>query len=370
MRWITRIALALLLVVGVALLSLALVVSHNGACVSAPGPSADAERMKAIEYRCYGTADVLKVETVVRPVPADNQVRVQVRAASINPLDWHYLHGTPYLMRLSAGIGTPKDPGLGADFAGVVESVGRSVTHFKAGDAVFGQADGTLAEFVTLPEDGSLASKPDNISFEQAAAIPVAGVTALQALRDQAHVLPGQKVLINGASGGVGTFAVQIAKALGAEVTGVCSTHNVEMVRSLGADHVVDYTKEDFTKSDQRYDVVLDNVVNHSLWDYRHVLTPKGILVIVGGGSSNENPWIGAFQAPLKASVQSLFVSPRWVMFFADVSAKNLTAMHDLVASGKVTPVIDRHYALDETATAMRYLEQGHARGKIVIDIP
>jgi NADPH:quinone reductase-like Zn-dependent oxidoreductase len=326
--------------------------------------------MKAIQYRCYGTADVLKVETVARPVPADNQVRVQVHAASINPLDWHLMYGRPYIMRLGAGIGTPKDPRAGADFAGVVESVGKSVTHFKPGDAVFGQADGTLAEFVTLGENAGLASKPENISFEQAAAIPVAGVTALQALRDQAHVQPGQRVLINGASGGVGTFAVQIAKALGAEVTGVCSTHNVELVRSLGADHVVDYTKEDFTKSDQRYDVILDNVVNHSLWDYRHVLTPKGILVIVGGGSATENPWTGAFEAPLKASVESLFVSARWAMFIADVSGKDLMNMHDLIATGKVTPVIDRHYTLEETPAAMRYLEQGHARGKVVIDIP
>jgi NADPH:quinone reductase-like Zn-dependent oxidoreductase len=200
--------------------------------------------------------------------------------------------------------------------------------------------------------------------------VPIAGVTALQALRDQAHLQPGQTVLINGASGGVGTFAVQIAKSMGAEVTGVCSTRNIELVRSLGADHVVDYAKEDFTQRPEQYDVIVDNVVNHSLWDYRHVLKPKGILVIVGGGSSTDDPWIGPFVAPAKAAVESLFLSQRWGMFIADVTVKDLTTLSDLMTSGKLTPAIDRHYTLDETPQAVQYLEQGHARGKVVVDIP
>jgi NADPH:quinone reductase-like Zn-dependent oxidoreductase len=363
-----KILAAVLIVIGGAVLWLAIVVSHNGACATAPPLSGEGERMKTIVRRCYGPPDVLTLETAAKPVPAERQVLVRVRAVSLNPVDWHFMRGTPYLIRLLIGTGVPKDPRLATDFAGVVEAVGKDVTHFKAGDEVFGRS-AALAEFVILPEAGSIAAQPQNVSFEQAAAVGVAGVTALEGLRDRAHVQPGQKVLINGASGGVGTFAVQIAKALGAEVTGVCSTHNVDLVRSLGADHVIDYTHEDFTQGDQRYDVILDNVVNHSLWDYRKVLEPKGIDVNIGGGSSSDSPWIGPFVAPLKAMVESPLVSPRVVSFYADLDQKDLTALGELMASGKVTPVVDRKFSLEEATAAMRYLEQGHARGKVVIDI-
>jgi NADPH:quinone reductase-like Zn-dependent oxidoreductase len=370
MSRVSKVVVAVLVVLGVALLWLALTLSHNGPCGAAPVLASDAARMKAIEYRCYGQPDVLKLETVAKPVPAQTQVLVKVGAVSLNPVDWHFMQGTPYIARLDAGIGVPKDPRLVVDFAGVVEAVGARVTHFKPGDQVFGRARGSLAEFVAVGEDGSLALKPQNMSLTQAAAVGVAGVTALQALRDRAHVQPGQKVLINGASGGVGTFAVQIAKALGAEVTGVCSTRNVELVRSLGADHVIDYTKEDFTKSEQRYDVILDAVVNHSMWDYRNVLTPKGVDVSIGGGSPTDNPWIGPFGSPIKAWFESPFVGARFVMFFAQIPQQDLVALSELMASAKVTPVIDRRYSLAEVPAAMRYLEQGHARGKVIIDIP
>jgi NADPH:quinone reductase-like Zn-dependent oxidoreductase len=363
-----KILVSVLVVVGVAVVWLGIVLSHNGACGAAPALSGEGERMKTIVRRCYGSPDVLKLESAAKPLPGEREVLIMVRAVSLNPVDWHFMRGTPYLVRLLIGTGVPKDPRLAADFAGVVESVGKNVTRFKAGDEVFGRA-ASLAEFVILPEEGAIAPKPQNVSFEQAAAVGVAGVTALEAFRDRAQVQPGQKVLINGASGGVGTFAVQIAKALGAQVTGVCSTHNIDLVRSLGADHVIDYTKEDFTKGDQRYDVILDNVVNHSLWDYRKVLQPKGIDVNIGGGSTSDSPWIGAFIAPLKAMVEGPLVSPRFVTFYADLDQKDLTALGDLMASGKVTPVVDRRYSLEETPAAMRYLEQGHARGKIVIDV-
>jgi NADPH:quinone reductase-like Zn-dependent oxidoreductase len=354
-------------VLAVVVLSLGLVLSHDSACGQAPALPDSATRMKAIVYRCYGSPEVLKYEDIEKPTPTDNQVLVKVHAASVNPLDWHYMRGKPYLMRMEAGVGTPSNPRLGVDFAGTVEAIGPDVKRFKPGDEVFGARTGALAEYVTVHEDRALVMKPDNVTFEQAASVPIAAVTALQALRDQGRIQAGQKVLINGASGGVGTFAVQIAKSFGADVTGVCSTKNVEMVRSIGADHVIDYTKEDFTKGGQLYDLIIDNVGSHPLLDYKRVLQPKGIFVIVGG--PNEGSWIGPMTTPIKAKLLSPFVSQEFVFFLANLSPEDLTILRDLMQTGKVTPVIDRTYKLSEAPEAIAYLEAGHARGKVVVVI-
>jgi NADPH:quinone reductase-like Zn-dependent oxidoreductase len=357
----------ILVLVAVALSALALAISHDSPCGPAPALPADAKLMKAIVYRCYGPPDVLKYEDIEKPTPTDNQVLVKVHAASVNPLDWHFMRGTPYLVRMTAGFGAPENPHLGVDFAGTVEAVGPKVTKFKPGDEVFGGRTGAFAEYVTVREDRALVLKPANLTFEQAASVPIAGITALQALRDAGRIQPGQKVLINGASGGVGTFAVQIAKSFGAEVTGVCSTKNTPMVRSLGADHVIDYTKEDFTQSGQRYDLIVDNVGSHSLLEYRRVLNPKGIFVMVGGPSEGE--WLGAMTTPIKAKLLSPFVSQQFGFFLAELNPKDLTVLRDLLQAGKVTPVIDRRYKLSEVPAAIGYLEEGHARGKVVINM-
>ena len=350
----------------VAISSLALVLSHTSACGPAPAVSDETELMKAIVYRCYGSPDVLEFEDVEKPTPADNEVLVKVHAASVNPLDWHYMRGSPYLMRLGTGLGAPKDSRLGVDFAGTVEAVGKNVTRFKPGDEVFGGRSGAFAEYVIVPDDRALALKPSNVTFEQAASAPIAAITALQALRDKGQLKPGQKVLINGASGGVGTFAVQIAKSFGAEVTGVCSTRNVEMVRSIGADHVVDYTKEDYTESGQLYDLIIDNVGNHSLLANRRVLNPDGIFVIIGGPKGN---WLAPLMNPIKALMLSPFVGQEFVMLLAKMDKDDLTILGNLMEAGKVTAVIDRRYRLSEVPAAIRYSEEGHARGKIVIDL-
>jgi NADPH:quinone reductase-like Zn-dependent oxidoreductase len=274
------------------------------------------------------------------------------------------MRGEPRIARLEMGLRKPSNIRLGVDFAGTVEAVGRSVTQFKPGDEVFGGRTGALAEYVTIREAGAVVMKPANMTFEQAAAVPVAAITALQGLRDKGNVRPGQKVLINGASGGVGTFAVQIAKSLGANVTGVCSTRNVDMVRSIGADQVIDYTKEDFTKSAQRYDLVVDNVGNHSLSDIRRVVNPEGKYLMIGGQPGR---WLAPLPRAFAAMVLSRFVSQDMSMFISDLNKKDLNVLRDLMEAGKVTPVIDRRYKLSEVAEAIRYLEAGHARGKVVI---
>src|SRR5215472_15504270 len=322
--------------------------------------------MKAIVYCDYGSPDALKLEDVEKPTAAEDQVLIKVRAASVNPLDWHFMRGTPYIVRLQAGLRKPKVIRLGVDFAGTVEAVGKNVKRFKPGDEVFGGTTGALAEYVAVREDRAVVVKPPNLTFEQAASVPIAAITALQALRNRGKVLPGQRVLINGASGGVGTFAVQIAKSFGAEVTGVCSTRNVEMVRSIGADHVIDYTKEDFTKSGQLYDLMLDNVGNRSLSECRSVLNPKGKYIMIGGESGR---WIDPLPRMLAARVMARFVSQEMGMMLAQVKKEDLTTLADLMQSGKVTPVIDRRYRLSEVPAAIRYLEQGHARGKVVISL-
>jgi NADPH:quinone reductase-like Zn-dependent oxidoreductase len=325
--------------------------------------------MKAIVHCDYGVAN-LKLEEIEKPTPADDQILVRVRAASVNPYDWHFVEGTPKIIRLMGiGLRKPKEIRLGVDFAGTVETVGKNVTQFKPGDEVFGGREGAFSEYVCRRAVGSVASKPASITFEQAASLNIAGITALQAVRDRGKVQPGQKVLINGASGGVGTFAVQIAKSFGADITGVCSTRNVDLVRSLGADHVIDYTKEDFTKGDQKYDVILDNVANHSLSEFRHVLTPNGKYVMIGGGGPTEQGVFGVMLRPLKAMVLSKFVDQQMGMMMADSNQKDLSLLAEMVESGKMKPVIDRTYKLSEVPAAIAYLEEGHARGKVVITV-
>src|SRR5881396_1922716 len=367
LKW-TSVAILLALFVGIFALFIAYWRSTNDC-----GPTAAPKNpMKAIVYCDYGLAN-LKLEEVEKPVPNDDQILVRVRAASVNPYDWHFIEGTPKIMRaMGVGLRKPKDTRVGVDFAGTVEAVGKNPAaagQFKPGDEVFGGKGGAFADYVCPRAGRAVALKPANITFEQAASVNIAGITALQALRDKGKVQSGQKVLINGASGGVGTFAVQIAKTLGADVTGVCSTRNVDLVRSLGADHVIDYTKEDFNKSDQRYDVILDNVPNHSLSECRRILNPKGIYVMIGGGGPNDNRWIGPFGRVIHTMVLSPFVSQKMGMMMADANQKDLTVLGDLMQSGKVKPVIDRTYKLSEVPEAIRYLEQGHARGKVVITV-
>jgi NADPH:quinone reductase-like Zn-dependent oxidoreductase len=325
--------------------------------------------MKAIVYHNSGSAEVLKLEEIEKPAPEDDEVLIKVRAASVNPLDYH-LFRHAFLRRVISAVTKEKIARPGRDVAGVIsegaEAVGRNVTHFKPGDEVFGACNGAFAEYACARES-ALASKPTNVSFEQAASVPVSGLTALQGLRDKGQIQPGQKVLINGAAGGVGTFAVQIAKAFGAKVTGVCSSRNVEMVRSIGADTVIDYTREDFTSNGQHYDVIFDLVANHSFSEHRRALTPKGIY-IGAGVLGLHGSMIGILTSRITELVLSPFVSQKFVSFIAKLNQKDLTAIGALMAEGKVTPVIDRRYSLSEVAEAVRYLEEGHARGKVIID--
>ena len=320
--------------------------------------------MKAIVYHDYGSPDVLQLEEIEKPVAADNEVLIKVRAASINPLDWHFMRGTPYIVRIvMTGLSKPKNPRLGVDVAGQVEAVGSTVTQFKPGDEVFGTCRGAFAEYVCTSES-NLVIKPNNVTFEQAAAVPIAAFTALQGLRDKGKIQPGQKVLVNGASGGIGTFAVQIAKSYGAEVTAVCSTRNIEMVRSIGADRVIDYTREDFTKSEQQYDLIFDAIGNHSLSARRRLLSPKGICVMAGGPSGR---WKMGLASGIKALVWSQFSSRKLIGLLAKASKEDLTILQNLMETGKIKPVIDRRYKLSELPEAIRYLEEGHAHGKVVI---
>ena len=361
LKWIFRVVLVLLL-----LAFLFVFVAYWRSTNDCGKTAAPTNPMKAIVYCDYGHAN-LKLQDIEKPVPNDDQVLVKVRAASVNPYDWHFIEGTPKIMRLGVGLRKPKDTRLGGDVAGQIEAVGKNVTKFKPGDEVFGLCSGAFAEYCL--GRSKLAIKPANMTFEQAASVPVAAITALQGVRDIGKVQPGQKVLINGASGGVGTFAVQIAKSFGAEVTGVCSTKNMDMVRSLGADHVIDYTKEDFTKGEQRYDAILDNVANHSLSECRHVLTPNGKYVMIGGGGANEQGFLGLMARPLKAMLLSPFISQDMRMMMANVDNKDLTILSDMMQSGKLKPIIDRTYKLSEVPAAIAYLEEGHARGKVVITL-
>jgi NADPH:quinone reductase-like Zn-dependent oxidoreductase len=324
--------------------------------------------MKAIVYHQYGSPHVLELREIERPTVTEDDVLVRVRAASVNPFDWHYLTGEPYLVRLSGGLRKPKRQTIGADFAGTVEAVGSNVADFQSGDEVFGVRNGAFGEYVSVRQDRAVVRKPPNVSFEHAAAVPIAGVTALQALRDKGKVQSGQTVLINGASGGVGTFAVQIAKSFGAEVTGVCSTRNVEMVRSLGADHVIDYTREDFTLGRKGYDVMLDIAGNRSWSELKRVLAEEATLVWVGGPKTNR--WIGPLGQAVKLRLTTLAGSRTVAApFLAKVNKDDLAVLAELLESGKVTPVIEREYELTEVPDALRYLGEGHARGKLLVSV-
>jgi NADPH:quinone reductase-like Zn-dependent oxidoreductase len=322
--------------------------------------------MKAIVHHKYGSPDVLELVDVDKPVPADDEVLVRVRASSVNPAEWYEVTGL-LVGRTQMGLFKPKEPRLGADFAGVVEAVGGSVTDFEPGDEVFGGRTGAFAEYVTVRN--AIVPKPANVSFEQAAAVPIAGLTALQGLRDKGQLRSGQKVLINGASGGVGTFAVQIAKALGGEVTAVCSTRNVETARSLGADRVVDYTQEDFTRTGERYDLFLDVAGSRSWSECRRVLKPDSTFVLVGAKRRGGSRLLGPLSHVVKVRLASLRASQRVVFFIAKLTREDLQVMRELMEAGKVTPVVERTYPLSETADALRYLGEGHAQGKNVVTV-
>ena len=324
--------------------------------------------MKAIVHDRYGSPEVLRLAEVAKPVAGDNEVLVRVHAATINARDWHAMRGDPYLARMAFGLRGPKVKIRGTDFAGRVAAVGRLVTRFRPGDEVYGEVQAAFAEYVTVPED-LVGPKPANLSFEQAAAIPLAANTALMGLRDVAHTKPGQRVLINGASGGVGTFAVQLATSFGAHVTGVCSTRNIELVRSLGADEVVDYTRADFAAGERRYDVVFDLVGNRSLADLRRALTRTGTLILSGGGVSSGGSLVGPIGLVVRGQLLSRFVSQRVITLSAAPSRENLDTLRELAESGALTPVIDRTLPLSETAEAIRYVEQEHARAKVVLNV-
>lgn len=325
--------------------------------------------MKAIVYRDYGSADVLGYEEIEKPVPGDNEVLVRVRAASVNPLDWKVMSGGPFIVRVLLGLGKPKIKRPGVDVAGTIDEIGGNVTLFKLGDEVFGLCRGAFAEYASSKAvvglKSELVMKPDNVTFEQAASIPVAGLTALQGLRDHGRLQAGQSVLINGAAGGVGTFAVQIAKVFGAQVTGVCSTRNVDMVRSIGADRVIDYTQEDFTTTSERYDLLLDCVGNRSLSACRRILNSTGRLVLVGAPKDiSVTALVGSLIAVLALSP---FLRKKMTFFIAKGKKEDLAMLGDLMAAGKIKAVIDRRYCLSEAAEAFRYIVEGHARGKVVI---
>ena len=330
---------------------------------------AEVTTMKAIVQEAYGSPDVLKLRDIDKPAIGAHDVLVRVRAAGVNPADWALVGGLPYIARPLYGMGKPNNPVRGTDVAGDVEAVGASVTRFRPGDEVFGWSGhlgGAFAEYASVSED-ALVTKPAKLTFEQAAAVPMAGTVALLAVRDHGKVQAGQKVLINGASGGIGSFAVQIAKSLGADVTGVCSTRNMDLVRSIGADHVIDYTKVDFTRTGQRYDFILDNVANRSLSDLRRALTPKGTLVPNGGGFDHR--WMASGGRLIRVKVLFAFVSQSVRTFIASSKQQNLVVLKELIEAGKIRPVIDRTYALSETPQAIGYVGQGHARGKVVITV-
>jgi NADPH:quinone reductase-like Zn-dependent oxidoreductase len=323
--------------------------------------------MRAAVRDRYGTPDVVEIREIDKPMPADDEVLVRVRAASLNMADWYAVAGRPYVGRTQMGLRKPKSNRLGVDYAGTVEAVGTNVTEFRPGDEVFGGRDGAYAEYVCAREDRSIVPKPANVTFEEAAAVPIAAITALQGLRDKGQLQAGQKVLINGASGGVGTFAVQIAKALGAEVTGVCSTRNVDAARSLGADHVVDYTREDFTRSDERYDLMLDVAGSRSWSACKRVLNPQATFVVVGAPKGSH--LMGPLSHVVKVRLAAFRSSQKVVFFIAKFNKADMVVLRELLEAGKVTPVIDRRYELSEIADAFRYLGEGHAQGKIVITV-
>jgi NADPH:quinone reductase-like Zn-dependent oxidoreductase len=357
--------LGAVIVVATSVLMIAL--SHESPCPQAPALAAGVESMRAITHRCYGSpAAVLALENIAKPKPGDGELLIKVHAASVNPYEWHMVTGKPYFMRLSTGFGAPHHVRVGYDMAGTIEAVGPGVTRYKVGDEVFGGGGGALAEYVVVnAQDGDIVPKPAEVSFEEAASILIAGGTALQALRDYGHIASGQKVLINGASGGVGTYAVQLAKVFGAEVTAVCSTRNLELVRSLGADHVIDYTKENFTEGKEHYDLIVDNVGNLPLLDLRGVVKPEGTIVTVSGPKTNN--FLGPLSRVIKQKMLAPFISQRLVFFVSDVDAPDLKFLGDLTRDGKMKTVIDKRYPLEEAGAALEYIGGRHARGKVVV---
>lgn len=367
-----RLSVAALIIV-TSVLIFGVVLSRDAACptidttakASAP---AGAATMLAARYHCYGDTDVIHWETVARPALSDSSVLVRVHAAATNPLDWHYMRGKPYIMRLSSGIGRPSDVRLGQDFAGVVEAVGANVTRFAPGDSVFGASTGAFGEYLAVYESADIARVPDSMSLVEAAALPVAATTALQAVRDVGQVTTGQRVLVNGASGGVGTYAVQIAKSLGAHVTGVSSARNLELVRSLGADATIDYTSEDFTTDTARYDVIIDNIGNHAPSALRRVLTSTGRVVVVGGPERDR--WLGPIRSLVGALVYGWFVEQTFTGVFSETSQVDLEYLSALVTQGTLRSVIDRQFAAPQLREAVAYQESGRSRGKNIVIIP
>ncbi len=351
--------------------ALAITLSYTTDCEDIDGLSAlnsanSVEKMRAVVHQCYSSSNDLKVAQVDKPVPAADEVLVKIHAAGVNPLDYHMMRGAPYIMRLGSGIGQPETSILGADFSGVVESVGKDVTRFKVGDAVFGGSRGSFSDYLTIGQDQGIVHKPAEVTFQQSATVAVAAATALQALRDQGQLKAGEKVLINGASGGVGTYAVQIAKSMGAEVYGVCSGRNVDMVKSLGADHVFNYKQENYTEGEQTFDVIIDMISNHSISDNRKVLKPGGRYVIVGGAKGN---WFGPLAQPIGAMIQDSFVEEKLIFFVAHFDQQDFEFLAELMASGKMRPVIDQVFPLEQVPAAISYSESGRAKGKIVIQI-
>jgi NADPH:quinone reductase-like Zn-dependent oxidoreductase len=347
--------------------SVGIAIGYTADCEPAASSSDQENSMKAVIYRCYGSTEVLEYVDVTKPTPLDDEVLVKIHAASVNPLDWHYMRGAPYLMRLMSGIGEPTNQTMGVDFSGVVEAVGKNVSKFKVGDSVFGGRGGAFGEYVTIRETRALALKPNNTTHEQAAAVPIAATTALQAIRDMGKLRAGQKVLINGASGGVGTYAVQIAKYYGADVTGVNSTRNVDMVLSIGADRIIDYKKDDYTTQNIKYDLILDMVGNHSLSKNLDVLNPGGRLVIVG--SSEKGNWVAPLITPIKTLFMNPFVDQEIVGFIARLNQDDINLLAEIMQAGKLNSVLDKRFRLSETAKAVAYSETGRARGKIIVNV-
>jgi NADPH:quinone reductase-like Zn-dependent oxidoreductase len=351
-----------------AIVTLMGVTAYDSPCPAAAPAEVGADSMRTIVHGCYRIPEGLALQRLPKPVPKEGQLLIKVHASSVNPAEWYGASGQPYLIRLMSGIGAPDRERIGYDMAGTVEAVGPKVTRFKPGDEVFGGVGGAFSEYAIGREQGAIVMKPANLSFEEAAAIPIAAITALQGLRDHGHLAAGQKVLVNGASGGVGTYAIQIAKAMGAEVTGVCSTRNVEMVRSLGADHVIDYTQEDFSKADTRYDLILDNVGNHGYFALANITAANGYIVTVGG--SKANPWLGPITRAIAVrSVAQYFVDPKLPFFVADVTAKDLDVLASWAREGKLRSVIDRRYPLEQTGAALEYIGSQRARGKVIVSI-
>lgn len=363
-KTIRRILLAVVAIIGLLVVTAFAALSYTTACPEPSQVGASDAATTVVVHECYGGPEVLQLKRVPLPQPADGEILVRVIAAGVNPLDWHYMRGSPYFMRLMSGIGEPAETRLGVDFSGRVEAVGSGVSKFKPGDEVFGSRTGAFADYVLLRETSVATLKPDNISHDEAAGVGIAATTALQALRDAGQLEPGQKVLINGASGGVGTYAVQIAKAMGAEVYGVCSTRNVDLVRSLGADRVFDYKKENYTESGIEFDVIVDMVGNHGLSDNQRVLKPRGRLVIVGGGKGN---WIGPLVTPLKAMFKSPFTDQALETLLAQLNQDDMRALAEMLRDGRLRTAIDRRYPLDDIRSAIEYSESGRARGKIIV---